>query len=208
ERFGIKELVPAYLNPSVAFQDLVTGVSFASSGSGLDNLTAATLSVIPFWKQIEHFEEYRNRLCELMGYQNARTMLNRAIVFITVGTNDFIANYFLQPTRPSQYNVNDYQEFLVQTYSSYIQKLYSLDVRRIGLINLPPLGCLPFEKTLRFLQGRGACVEEINYAASGFNSKLVTMIEGLKTQLPLGLKIVSLDYYSLVLDAIKSPHQY
>ena len=43
---GIKELLPAYLDPNLQEQDLITGVSFASAGSGLDNLTVTTL-VIP-----------------------------------------------------------------------------------------------------------------------------------------------------------------
>ena len=30
EEFGVKELVPAYLDPNLKLQDLLTGVSFAS----------------------------------------------------------------------------------------------------------------------------------------------------------------------------------
>ena len=47
-------------------------------------------------------------------------------------------------------------------------------------------------------------MEEINRAASGFNEGLNAMIEQLKPVLP-GLKIVSLDYYALILDFIQNP---
>ena len=35
----IKELLPAYLDPNLQPQDLITGVCFASGGSGYDPLT-------------------------------------------------------------------------------------------------------------------------------------------------------------------------
>jgi len=81
-----------------------------------------------------------------------------------------------------------------------------LDLSRIGIINLPPLGCLPFEKTLRINVG-GECAEEVNEAAVLFNAKLISTIDGLKSKLP-GLKIVSLNYYDIVLGAIKDPAKY
>lgn len=37
---GLKEEVPAYLDPSLSLDDLITGVCFASAGSGFDPLTA------------------------------------------------------------------------------------------------------------------------------------------------------------------------
>eukprot|EP00253_Pinus_taeda_P012111 PITA_12111 len=204
---GIKELLPAYLDPNLQEHDLITGVSFSSSGTGLDNLTAATLSVIPMWKEIEYFKEYRTRVATLLGgMEKAAMLLNTAVSFISIGTNDFIANYFLEPIRPSHFTVSQYVDFLLRTLSGYIEELYSLDVRRIGVINLPPLGCLPFEKALHTKVG-GECAEEVNEAAAEFNEKLISSIDGLKAKLP-GLKIVSLKYYDIVLDTIKDPAKY
>ena len=79
-----------------------------------------------------------------------------------------------------------------------------MNARKIGLINVPPLGCLPIERTLHYPETRGKCVEEINEAASGFNEGLNVMIQQLKPVFP-GLNIVSLDYYSLILDFIQNP---
>lgn len=36
---GVKKYVPPYLDPTLSIQELVTGVSFASAGSGYDPLT-------------------------------------------------------------------------------------------------------------------------------------------------------------------------
>lgn len=41
---GVKDYVPPYLDPSLGIQELITGVSFASAGSGFDPLTP-TISV-------------------------------------------------------------------------------------------------------------------------------------------------------------------
>jgi hypothetical protein len=39
EELGIKELLPAYKDPTLQPKDLLTGVSFASGGTGYDSLT-------------------------------------------------------------------------------------------------------------------------------------------------------------------------
>ena len=43
EGLGIKDLLPPYLDPNLQDSDLITGVNFASAGSGLDNRTSKIL---------------------------------------------------------------------------------------------------------------------------------------------------------------------
>jgi hypothetical protein len=45
QKFGIKQILPAYLDPNIQLQDLLTGVSFASGGAGYDPLTAKIMVV-------------------------------------------------------------------------------------------------------------------------------------------------------------------
>lgn len=40
EAFGLKPLIPAYLDPTYSIKDFATGVTFASAGTGLDNVTS------------------------------------------------------------------------------------------------------------------------------------------------------------------------
>ena len=40
EELGIKEIMPAYVDPSIDDKELLTGVSFASGGSGYDPQTS------------------------------------------------------------------------------------------------------------------------------------------------------------------------
>jgi hypothetical protein len=39
-KFGVKKLLPASLDPNLHLEDLLTGVSFASGGTGYDPLTS------------------------------------------------------------------------------------------------------------------------------------------------------------------------
>lgn len=203
EGLGVKYLLPPYLDPKLQDSDLITGVSFDSAGTGLDNITSKILEVIPFWKEIDYFKEYKTRLIGLVGHERANMILSEAIYFIVIRTNDFIVNYYRFSFRSANFTVSQYTDFLLQIYASHIKELYSLNARKIGLINVPPLGCLPIERT----SNNGECVEEINRAASGFNEGLIAMIEHLKPVLP-GLKIVSLDYHAVILDFIQNPGKF
>lgn len=54
---GVKDNVPAYLDPSLTVHDLSTGVSFASAGSGYDPLTP-TISVCISLSMYLHYSIY------------------------------------------------------------------------------------------------------------------------------------------------------
>ncbi|KAH9312861.1 hypothetical protein KI387_027896, partial [Taxus chinensis] len=204
---GIKELLPPYLHPKLQPHDLLTGVCFGSAGTGLDNLTSQILNVIPVWKQIENFKDYRKKIRGLVGKEQATTILNEAILFFVIGSNDFIVNYFQYPTRPDQFTVPEYTHILLDIYKGYIKELHKVGASRIALINVPPLGCLLSERTEGFNKSNGACAEDRNEAAVGFNTGLNSMVHGLKSALP-GLRIVTLDYNGLISDIIENPSKY
>lgn len=43
EYFGLKKYVPAYLDPNYGMKDFISGVNFASAGTGYDNTTSSVL---------------------------------------------------------------------------------------------------------------------------------------------------------------------
>ncbi|KAL2938759.1 hypothetical protein RDABS01_022208 [Bienertia sinuspersici] len=49
EFYGLKKTVPAYLDPDYGMEDFVTGVNFASAGTGYDNTTSAVLVSLYFF---------------------------------------------------------------------------------------------------------------------------------------------------------------
>ncbi|XP_054797838.1 GDSL esterase/lipase At2g42990-like isoform X2 [Prosopis cineraria] len=206
EAFGIKPYVPAYLDPSYSIKDFATGVCFASAGTGYDNATSDVLNVIPLWKELEYYKEYQAKLRDYLGVEKANKVISEALYLMSLGTNDFLENYFLLPTRRLQFSVPQYQDFLVDIAHDFITRLYHLGARKLSLTGLVPIGCLPLERTVNIL-GNHECDHKYNDVALEFNKKLDSMLTRLSKELPL-LKAVSANAYDFVNDIITKPSSY
>ncbi|XP_022717905.1 GDSL esterase/lipase At4g26790 [Durio zibethinus] len=203
EAFGIKPAIPAYLDPKFDIKDFATGVSFASAGTGYDNATSDVLSVIPFWKELEYYKEYQNKLRVYLGNEIANHHLSESLHLISIGTNDFLENYYIFPTRSSEYSVDEYQIFLIGIASNFIRELYKLGARKIAIGGLPPMGCLPLERTTNAFFG-SECIEEYNNVAKDFNKKLEIAVSELKQELG-GIQLVQSNPYDKLLEMIQNP---
>ncbi|PRQ47364.1 putative cutinase [Rosa chinensis] len=73
--------------------------------------------------------------------------------------------------------------FLLELASNFFQELYALGARVIGVASMPPIGCVPAQRTLDGGIER-VCDETENQAAILFNSKLSTLIDSLNKRLP------------------------
>lgn len=79
----------------------------------------------------------------------------------------------------------------------HLKELYGLGVRRIGVTSLPPVGCLPSQRTLRGGVERN-CVEEYNEAAQLFNNKLWAELGSINAEFGDAV-IAYIDIYNLPL---------
>lgn len=131
---GLKEAVPPFLDPALSDKDIVTGVCFASAGSGLDELTTAVSGVIPVSRQPEYFKNYIQRLEGIVGKTEAKRILSEVVVIISAGTNDIILNFYDLPTRRLQFSIQQYQDFL----QSKLQDLVKVKTLPLSL-SLSPL---------------------------------------------------------------------
>ncbi|XP_058080966.1 GDSL esterase/lipase At4g26790-like isoform X2 [Magnolia sinica] len=204
EAFGIKPAVPAYLDPTYSIKDFVDGVCFASAGTGYDNATSNVLNVIPLWQELVHFKEYQTKLRSYVGDQEATYILTEALYLISVGTNDFLENYYTVPGRRSQFTINGYQDFLVGIAESFVKAIYDLGGRKISLGGIPPMGCLPLERTMNFMHGSD-CREDYNVVARDFNGKLQALVARLNQEL-LGIRLVYSDIYDTLLELVQMPY--
>ncbi|KAK1581383.1 hypothetical protein Q3G72_005577 [Acer saccharum] len=184
--FGLKPTIPAYLDPTYNIADFATGVCFASAGTGYNNATADVLSVIPLWKEMEYYKEYQETLRGYIGNEKANEVLGEALYLISIGTNDFLGNYYILPKRSSEYFVEEYQIFLAGIAENFITELYQLGARKICISGLPPVGCLP-----NMFSGSD-CVEEYK----DFNGQLQEMVMKLDKELP-GIQIVLSSPYDI-----------
>ncbi|CAK9184071.1 unnamed protein product [Ilex paraguariensis] len=203
---GLKPTVPAYLDPAYSISDFALGVSFASAGSGYDNATSDVLSVIPLWKELEYYKDYQRKLRAFLGEQKAHETVTEALYVMSLGTNDFLENYYTLRDRRSQFTVDQYQDFLIGIAGTFITNLYGLGARKISLGGLPPMGCLPLERATNFANGN-ECVESYNIVAMSFNDKLRGLVMKLNRELA-GIKLVLSNPYYVLLHIIRKPAFY
>lgn len=206
QEFGVKELLPAYLNPNLQLQDLLTGVSFASGGAGYDPLTSKIVSALSLSDQLDLLRDYLNTIKTGVGEEEMAKILSKSIFIVCIGTDDIANTYFSTIFRRPFYDINSYTDLMVSSASSFYKELYGIGARRIGVINLPPIGCVPSQRTL----GGGIlreCSESSNEAAKLFNSKLSSTIDSLNKELP-NVRLVYLDIYNQLVSLIQNPAQY
>ncbi|KAK9071878.1 hypothetical protein SSX86_008308 [Deinandra increscens subsp. villosa] len=206
KELGVKEVLPAYLDPSVDDKELLTGVSFASGGSGYDPQTPLLVAVLSLADQLEQFKEYIAKIKGIVGEDRAQYILANSLFLVVAGSDDLANTYFTIGIRKLQYDIASYADLMVSSASNFIRDIYALGARRIGVFGAPPLGCLPSQRTL----GGGVlsmCVEEQNQAAQLYNSKLQPHIEYLNSTLAQS-RIVFVDIYDPLLAIIENPLQY
>lgn len=81
-----------------------------------------------------------------------------------------------------------------------------MGARKIDVVGVPPIGCVPALRTLRGGIARD-CVDTYNQASIKFNSELSMELERLATYHP-GTKIVYIDVYNPLLELILHPSDY
>ncbi|XP_044480272.1 GDSL esterase/lipase EXL3-like [Mangifera indica] len=205
EKLGIKELVPAYLDPDLQMEDLRTGVNFASAGAGYDSLTSSIASVIPLTEQLQMFDEYIERVKESFGEETARNIIANGFYVVSVSSNDIANTYYLFSAR-MYLNISDYTDLLNALASDFYEGLYKRGARKIAIFGAPPLGCVPIVRTFKGGQDRN-CVTSINEASQLFNSKFKVTLQNLNKKYP-DSRMVYVDDYTILNDMVQTPEKH
>ncbi|WOK92978.1 GDSL esterase/lipase [Canna indica] len=208
EALGLPPTIPAYLDSAYSIEDFAKGVCFASAASGFDSATSDVLSVIPLRQEVEYFKEYRRKLTSYVGKKKAMYIIREAVYIVSMGTNDFIENYFVPggSQRSEQFTIQEYEDFIAGLAADFFTELYRLGARKISFAGLSPFGCLPAERATNF-HNPGECVEEYNKVARDFNEKLQARMKTLCSALP-GLKLRFAPLYDLFLHITQDPSSY
>ncbi|XP_062087590.1 GDSL esterase/lipase APG-like [Humulus lupulus] len=206
ETLGFKSYAPAYLSPEASGKKLLIGANFASAASGYDENTAARYHAIPLSQQLKYFQEYQTKLAKVAGQSKAKSIIKDALYVLSVGSGDFVQNYYINPHLNRAYTVEQYSVMLISSFTTFTKGLYGLGARKIGVTSLPPLGCLPSARTL-FGYHQSGCVAKPNTDAQAFNKKLNAAAASIQKQYP-DLRLVIFDIYKPLYDVIKSPSKY
>jgi len=166
-------------------------------------------SVLPLWKELDYFKEYAAKLRSFLGDDKAEETLSEALYIVSMGTNDFLENYYAVPSgRAAQYAAaSEYAGYLLGVAEAFARALHALGARKLDLNGLPPMGCLPLERRA----ATGACTEEYNAAARGFNAGLRDLVARLDSAgaddggLGGGARVVYGDVYGAVADVLADP---
>ncbi|XP_057983848.1 GDSL esterase/lipase At5g03810-like isoform X1 [Malania oleifera] len=205
EYLGFTSYPPAYLSPEASGNNILTGVNFASAGSGYFDSTAVLYDAIPLTRQLAYYKEHQQKVKSMLGQYKANSMFSGAIHLLSAGNSDFLQNYYINPLLNKIYSADEFSDILLKSYSNFIETLHGLGARRIGVTSLPPIGCLPAAITL-FGYGSNQCVARLNTDAILFNEKLNSTSQGLRNKHP-DLKLVVFNIYEPLLDLITKPSE-
>ncbi|CAH8386917.1 unnamed protein product [Eruca vesicaria subsp. sativa] len=202
EGLSLKPLLPAYRDPNLSNNDLLTGVCFASGGSGLDERTSSSQGVIWVTDQVKDFKEYVTKLNGVVGGNQEQTnaIISNAVYLISAGNNDLAITF---ATGRAQSTVSDYTDLMVTWTDNLLKSLYDTGARKFAVLGTLPLGCLPGARDAagNFMK---VCAGPANQWADTFNKKLATKLNNLGTTLP-GAKFVYVDMYNSLLGLINNP---
>ncbi|KAL5225022.1 hypothetical protein ABZP36_011661 [Zizania latifolia] len=119
ESLGFESSSPPYLSPHASGKSLLAGANFASAASSYLDDTAAMYDAITLTQQLKYYEEYQSKLAAVAGRRRARAILSGALYVVSTGTGDFIQNYYHNASLSRRYNVDQYCDLLVGTFSGF-----------------------------------------------------------------------------------------
>ncbi|ESQ40293.1 hypothetical protein EUTSA_v10013969mg [Eutrema salsugineum] len=204
ENLGFTSYPVAYLSQEANGTNLLTGANFASGASGFHDDTALLYNAITLNQQLKNYKEYQSKVTSMVGRDRAKEIFAGAIHLLSTGPSDFLQSYYINPILNRIFTPDRYSDRLMNSYSTFVQNLYGLGARKIGVTTLPPLGCIPAAITMFGGAGNNTCVERFNRDAVSFNTKLNNTSMYLTNKLP-GLKLVVLDIYNPLLSMVMNP---
>ncbi|VVB11025.1 unnamed protein product [Arabis nemorensis] len=192
QRMGFNDSIPPFAGASQAQANI--GLNYASGAGGIREETSESMG-----ERISLREQVHNHRLAIINAAVPRSQLRRCLYTISIGSNDYLNNYFLQPRSRTNrlFTPNQYAQSLIQRYRLYLTELYVLGARNVALFGIGKIGCTP--RVVASLGGGVGCAEQVNQAAEIFNNNLKTLITDLNNQLS-GVKFTYVDLFSGNLD--------
>ncbi|XP_047065121.1 GDSL esterase/lipase EXL3-like [Lolium rigidum] len=204
---NVKQLLPPYLGVQHTPEDLLTGVSFASGATGFDPLTPVIVGVISLEQQLAYYDEYRSKLVGIAGEEETKRIIDGALFVVCAGTDDIANTYYTTPFRSAEYDVPSYVDLLLVGVESFLRNVSARGAKRIGFVGLPPIGCVPSQRTLGGGPHR-SCVPERNAAAQLYNTKVQELIRELGKDMAAFPTLIYIDIYTVIQDLVDHGERY
>ncbi|XP_071726080.1 GDSL esterase/lipase At5g41890 [Rutidosis leptorrhynchoides] len=207
---GAKTLPIPSLSSNALSNAIHGGINYASGASGiLEDTGTLFVARIPLSKQIDSFERNRGEMVKMMGENGTQHLLKNAIFSLTTGSNDIIT-YFL-PNLPFVGNYDftptTLQDTMISNMTLHLKRLHKLGARKVVVVDIGPLGCIPFVRDIHFL-APGKCHEEMNTLIQGYNQKLRMVVQRLNQEMGFGSIFVYANSYDVIMGMLQNYRSY
>ncbi|KAI5650928.1 hypothetical protein M9H77_36933 [Catharanthus roseus] len=203
---GLEGFIPPYLAPTTTGSVVLKGVNYASGGGGILNKTGEIfVGRINFDAQLDNFANTRQQIIARIGVPSAMKLFETAFFSVAMGSNDFINNYLTPLVSKLEQTLISPEAFvgdLISRYRIQLTRLYNMGARKIVIVNVGPIGCIPYQREINPSEGEN-CVALPNQLAVMFNSQLRGLVTELSANLK-GSKFIYADVYHIVDDIIQN----
>ncbi|XP_068660415.1 GDSL esterase/lipase At4g16230-like [Aristolochia californica] len=210
QELGFPHFIPPYLAPTTAGDTILTGVNYASGGGGILNETGHIFGGrLNMDAQVDNFENTRQEIISMVGPPAPSKLLKKALFSVVIGSNDFINNYLTPTVSGRQRKSIPPEKFIGSMISKFrlqITRLYKLEARKLVIVNVGPIGCIPYQRDMNPNAGEN-CATLPNQLAQSFNNQLKNLVAELSQNLKEA-SFVYVDVYNIVSDIIQNYYSY
>ncbi|ESQ54199.1 hypothetical protein EUTSA_v10025601mg [Eutrema salsugineum] len=188
ELAGFNSYIPPFAGASPSQANI--GINYASGGGGIREETSQNLG-----ERISLRKQINNHQSAIRNAAVPQSQLRRCLYTISIGSNDYLNNYFLQPPTSARrlFTPDQFADSLIRRYRIYLMELYVLGARNVALFGIGKIGCTP--RIVASIGGGVGCAEEVNQAADIFNNELKALVTDLNNKRP-GAKFTYVDLFS------------
>ncbi|KAK8959237.1 GDSL esterase/lipase [Platanthera guangdongensis] len=210
---GFRDYIPPY--STAQRNELLRGVNFASGAAGIRDETGNNLGEhYPFTEQVAHFRQTVQVMKTLFRRNDTKLYnhLSKCILFVGMGSNDYLNNYFMPNfyTTSSVFSPKAYAAVLQEDYSRLLNQLYELGARKIVIMGVGQIGCIPYELarlSVPTSQTENRCNEKINTIINIFNNGLLEMVKRFN-QATSNAKFIYVNTYKSSRDLVMNSKSY
>nr|GME18868.1 GDSL esterase/lipase At5g55050-like [Ipomoea batatas] len=173
------------------------GVNFASSGSGLLDVTGSTYGVLPLSEQMKQFVALYDNVSAVNGEACLQNLLSQSFFCFSTGSNDIFWYFANNYTTPQ----HEFVGLMLKEFRTAIETLYSLGARKFGIVGVSPVGCCPVKRLLNDTLG---CFAPMNHLAKTFNSRALSLMLDLSSELE-DIQYAFGDVFQMTVNSMRNP---
>ncbi|CAI0560725.1 unnamed protein product [Linum tenue] len=197
EHLGFGNPIPPFT--TAKGDSILQGINYASGSAGILDETGKHLGKnVPLGTQVQNHQKTFSKIAAMKGGKDSATKhLNGCIYYMSIGSNDFLNNYFLpkQYKTSKLYSVDKFTVHLATTYRDKIKTLHHYGARKIAVVGVGKVGCVPHMMDMFGTKG-SKCIQNVNSAAQNFNKQLKKLVVDLNKELK-DAKLIYINSYGM-----------